>query len=913
MKPYLYKLLIICVITITSSYSQEFVPPIQNYSPAEYAAASQNWDIALDERGVVYAANNQGLLVFDGVNWELFPLESRSIIRSVYPYNGKVFIGSYQEFGYWETTDEGCMNYVSLTSLMKDIDMQSDEFWEITSYNDAIYFRSFGAVYKYQDNKISKIEEIVSTAMGNYKDQLILAPRKNGLVSLDVSGKLTPLEGNLDVIMNINVIDIESAGDTLYIGGKEGLYYYANNKVRRFWDNELNEFLQKSELNHIISVSDNELVLGTIKNGIVHYDISGSTYHVYNRASGLQNNTVLGMAYARDKLWLALDKGVDYVDLHEPIKFYTDNTGEVGAVYDLQIYRGEYYLASNTGVYRIGNSGPELIENATDHTWNLEVIDNTLYANHNTGTYKIVNNSFVPIDNRTGSFVIKKLKENDKYLIGHYTGLSLFDPGNAELEVLEEINFPVKEIVFEGDDKIWAAHPYEGLYRITTDGWEEFEIEKVSPLGDSKNFSPKIYKVNDQILTYIDEKWYKYNPFTQTFERSKELASYDHSRLVYKGDSEYIFINTLEGSLVITDLKDEQFSIPAQKLNNRMVKGNENLVRLNDSIFYVTLNDGFARLNLNRLRRQREAEWISAPFIKEFSDEIERYSLKDPAAIPYKQSRNITIKAGMPVSEAGEVIYELKGEESLSGIVTGGEINFRNLKHGDYELQLKAAGENMNKTLPAEILYFSIAPPWYFSVWMKAVYVLFLILIFLFIYWVNKQKLKKHQLQLEEKFEKEHSERLNMLEKQRLMNEIDLKRKELANTTMMAAKKNEVLMEIQGELSKDKNKFSNQFRIKHIMNKINTAVKNKDEWKVFETNFNEVHEDFFKDLLKRYPKLTSKDLKLCSYLKMNLSSKEIAPLMGISVRGVEVHRYRLRKKMKLDSDVNLTKFLIKNF
>lgn len=81
----------------------------------------------------------------------------------------------------------------------------------------------------------------------------------------------------------------------------------------------------------------------------------------------------------------------------------------------------------------------------------------------------------------------------------------------------------------------------------------------------------------------------------------------------------------------------------------------------------------------------------------------------------------------------------------------------------------------------------------------------------------------------------------------------------------------------------------------------------------FETNFNELHEDFFKDILKNYPKLTSKDLKLCSYLKMNLTSKEIAPLMGISVRGVEVHRYRLRKKMGLNKKENLTNFLIKNY
>ena len=196
---------------------------------------------------------------------------------------------------------------------------------------------------------------------------------------------------------------------------------------------------------------------------------------------------------------------------------------------------------------------------------------------------------------------------------------------------------------------------------------------------------------------------------------------------------------------------------------------------------------------------------------------------------------------------------------------------------------------------------------------MKAAYILFAVILGLLIVFINRRKLHKHQLKIEEKFEAEHQEKLAKIEHDRLVNEIDAKRKELANTTMMAAKKNEVLMEIQNELSKDKNSFSNQYRMKHIMNKINSAVKSKDEWKVFETNFNEVHEDFFKVLLEKYPKLSSKDLKLCSYLKMNLSSKEIAPLMGISVRGVEVHRYRLRKKMKLESDVNLTKFLIKNF
>ncbi|MCM8569010.1 LuxR C-terminal-related transcriptional regulator [Gramella jeungdoensis] len=912
MKVYSFKSLILLVLMVNFSHSQELVPPIQNYTPAEYSAASQNWDISVDERGVVYTANNQGLMVFDGLSWELFPLESQSIIRSVYPYNGRIYTGSFQEFGYWETTEEGCMIYNSLTPLMKGLDMNNDEFWEITSYQDAIYFRSFGGVYKYKDNKITKVRDMVSTALAKFNGRLLFAQRRNGLVYLDDSGALQALSGNLDLIKDESIIDMEASGDTLYLGAREALYFYSDNRLKKFWNTALNALIAKWELNNIISVSENEIVFGTIKNGIIHYNIREDQFQVYDRTSGLQNNTVLGVAYAKDRLWLALDKGVDQIDLNAPIKFYTDNTGELGAVYDLQIYKGNYYLASNTGVYMFSGGKLELIENAADHAWSLEVIDDVLYANHNTGIYKIVNNKFIPVESRTGSFSIKKVDGRDDLLVSHYTGLSLYNPGSGDIRELQAVNFPVKEVVFDGKDRIWAAHPYEGIYKLNPNDWEDIQVEKIPPLGSNENYSPKIYRINDQVIIYVDGEWYKYNPFKDDFEDFEELTAYDDCSLIFKGGSDYVFIDSEDGSLIITDLRDKKLSISEKKFNNRLVKGNENFIRLNDSISFVTLNDGFARVNLEKLQKEIEDQWISTPFLKEFSDEVQRYSLDESPVIPFQNAKNIILKAGLPVSEATQLRYVLDGEEKLTGSLNGGQVNFRNLRHGDYDLRLSAIGGPLNQ-VSTENFHFTIAPPWYFSTWMKAIYAFLFISIFFLIYWLNQQKLKKHQLQLEEKFEKEHTERLNRLEKQQLMNEIDLKRKELANTTMMAAKKNEVLMEIQGELNKDKSKFSNQFRIKHIMNKINSAVKNKDEWKVFETNFNEVHEDFFKDLLDQYPKLTSKDLKLCSYLKMNLSSKEIAPLMGISVRGVEVHRYRLRKKMKLESDVNLTKFLIRNF
>ncbi len=905
--------LILVALLVSKTYSQELVPPIQNYSPSDYSAASQNWDIAVDERGVIYSANNQGLLVFDGINWELFPLESQSIIRSVYPHNGRIYTGSYQEFGFWDTTLNGEMKYNSLTPLMQEYNMQSDEFWEIIAHKGAIYFRSFGAVYKYENDRITKVEDLVTTALGTFKDRLIYAPRMQGLAYLDNDGVSRTLEGDLKILEGVSIIDIEAYKDTLFIAGKESLYVYYDKKVKKITNQKLNELLNRSELNHILPISSTEIILGTIKDGIVQYDLENRSFHIYNRTSGLQNNTVLGMAYFNEKLWLALDKGVDMVELKAPVNFYTDSSGELGAVYDLLNYNGDYFLASNTGVYSFSESELELIENAEDHTWNLEAIDGVLYANHNTGIYEISNNRFLPIDTRTGSFSIDKIEGlQNKFLISNYTGISLYNRENGNIRELEGINFPVKGIVFENNKTFWAAHPYEGIYKVNHDNFTDLKVEKIRSLGQKSNYNPKIYKLNNQVVAYVNDHWYKYNPFQDDFENFDDLKEFNGSELIYKGPEYYVFVDGDSGHLILTDLNDERIVVGPKELDQRLVKSNENFIRENDSVFYVTLNDGFARVNLNKLRDISGDKWISKPFLKEFAGDNKNYSLSGSPLIPFNSSKNIKVRVGLPVSSATELIYSLEGEETITGQVNSGLLTFRNLEHGDYNLRLNAKGSGNNNGTVATY-NFSISPPWYLSLPMKFVYILIGLSIFFLIYWLNKQKLKKHQLQLEAKFEKEHAERLNRIEKERLMNEIDLKRKELANTTMMAAKKNEVLMEIHGELNKDKNKFSNQFRLKHIMTKINNAVKNKDEWKVFETNFNEVHEDFFKDVLEKYPKLTSKDLKLCSYLKMNLTSKEIAPLMGISVRGVEVHRYRLRKKMNLDSDVNLTKFLIKNF
>ncbi|WP_232778355.1 helix-turn-helix and ligand-binding sensor domain-containing protein [Salegentibacter sediminis] len=905
--------LVITVLITVSAFPQKLTPPIQNYSSRDYEAASQNWDIDIDHQGIIYVANNQGLLSYDGQRWKLHSLKTGSIIRSVYTHNDRIYTGSYKEFGYWSRDNTGSLRYNSLMSLMDEEELHSDEFWEILSYKNAIYFRSFGAIYKYENDKITLVTNEVTNKMTVFKNRLLIAVVNSGLYYLDENGDMEALP-NQDVLEGETIIDIEVKGEKLLIGTRDALYEFKDGKCSLFNDDFLNADLRRFELNHILALNENEIVLGTVKNGIIHYNITEANYSIYNRHNGLQNNTILRMVENNGNIWLSLDNGVDMINLNSPIEYFTDETGELGAVYDLTFFNEHLYLGSNTGVYRFVGDEQELIDGSEGHTWNLEVLNNELYANHNTGTYKIEKNTFEPVEERTGSFQILNVPnaQNSK-LIATYTGLTQVNE-NGLAQTVEGINFPIRELLYQNPSFFLASHPYEGIYKIVLndDLTSALSVDKLKDVDGKGHYNADISRINDQLAVYNGGKWFRYNSFSDSLEVFKELASFNNHKLLYYDSMGYWFTDTQKNSLVFTDLKDDQVRVAFPKIRERLVKKYEKLIKTNDSIYYVALNDGFARINLQELIRSRQNERLSEPIIRGFSDIEKRYDLSQMPVVPYNKARDILVQTALPVSDAAGMNYELIGEDTLRGKVQNGHLNFQNLRHGDYELNLFAVSQQ--KGTPARSSFaFRVNPPWYLSGLMKFVYMLLFLAFIGLIYWFNQLKLKKQHLLLEQKFEKEHKERLNQLEKERLMNEITLKRKELANTTMVAAKKNEVLMEIQGELNKDKSKFSNQFRLKHIMNKINRAIKNKDEWQVFETNFNEVHEDFFKDLLETYPQLTNKDLKLCSYLKMNLTSKEIAPLMGISVRGVEVHRYRLRKKMGLDKKENLTNFLIKNF
>ncbi|MFH7002495.1 helix-turn-helix transcriptional regulator [Flavobacterium bizetiae] len=146
------------------------------------------------------------------------------------------------------------------------------------------------------------------------------------------------------------------------------------------------------------------------------------------------------------------------------------------------------------------------------------------------------------------------------------------------------------------------------------------------------------------------------------------------------------------------------------------------------------------------------------------------------------------------------------------------------------------------------------------------------------------------------------------LRNEQLSQDVDNKNRELAVSTMSLNSKNELLAFIKEDLKKTSQNDSTN--IKSVISTINKNITEEDSWNVFKEAFDNADKDFLKRIKQLHPLLTPNDLRLCAYLRLNLSSKEIAPLFNISVRSVEIKRYRLRKKMDLQHENGLVEYIL---
>ena len=235
-------------------------------------------------------------------------------------------------------------------------------------------------------------------------------------------------------------------------------------------------------------------------------------------------------------------------------------------------------------------------------------------------------------------------------------------------------------------------------------------------------------------------------------------------------------------------------------------------------------------------------------------------------------------------------------------------INIQRLPAGNYCLKCRAIDEKGIAVATASFP-FSILPPWYLSPWAYAGYIFLLAMILLAIY----AGVRRRTLRQQRHIIREREQQIIELENKRLNDEILFKGKELTQSTMTIIENNKILLAIKEEIENHKRMLGSQYPNKYyqkLIDMIDNATSKGKEWDLFLSNFDLIHEHFFRNLRQRFPELTPNDLKLCALLRLNMSTKDMADMLNIGVRAVETARYRLRKKMELDSSVDLVQFLI---
>jgi len=929
-------------------------PSILNYPKSEYNAGTQNWGIAQDKNGFMYFANNDGVLRFDGIHWDLIEVSRSAPVRSVaIDGENRVFAGFTNDFGVLKQNETDPPFFESLRHLLPDPDIEFDDIWKIHEIPQGIVFQSFDYLFLFRNNTIEVIKpENRFYFSFNVNDRLFLHEPEVGLFEY-INGMVNkvPWAGELKNTEIWSILEIKD--NHLLIGTRNNGIYKFENGILGKWDTPANDLIAKNKLFSGSKIMDDQFVFGTILDGIVITDAEGNILQHINRNRGFQNNTVLSVfPDNKNNLWLGLDNGIDYVEINSPLSFITENEG-LGTGYCSRIFQGKLYLGTNQGLYvksfnSFSNSVEpfKLVKNTAGQVWSLNIFDEQLICGHNSGTFLIRNNEAVHISDEEGAWKYIRLKSRPELLLGgHYNGLVLLrktEDGWAFYKKVRGFNESSRFIFEDEDGIIWISHGGKGIFRVRLNEPMDSVIQSrlyTKTDGLPSNENNILFTLNDKFYISGTNGIYSYMESSDSFridDQLDQLSSIDGQLLTVETDeSENIWFIAQNESGVLRrneDLNYTKITAPFKQLDDKYVNGFEFVYPYSSDHVFLGLDNGFAHYSSKILKSYSEEFRCFITKVEMPSVDSTIYfnpnHLNFDVEVPFRKNA-FRFHYAAPFYENPKQLqfsYYLENySEDWSDWTSDKYRDFTNLPEGDYTLKVKAKNVYGVES-EVSVFSFTILPPWHRS---QLAWFVYFILSVLFIFFVvkfvlhrielsRKREILKHEAELQKKEELYQHQALVAekeiirLKNEKLQGEMIHRDKELANQTMGIIQKNKFLGKLKEELNQAmKNTSDAQLKTKlsTLNRRINKEIDNKQQNHIFETYFDKVHEDFFQRLKQEFPTLSPRETRLCAYIRMNLTSKEIAALLNISDRGVEIGRYRLRKKLDLPREINLSTFL----
>jgi len=929
---------------------------VLNYEKQTYNAGATNWDIGQDTQGRVYFANNEGLLSFDGTYWKLYPLPNKTIVRSIeFGKDQRIYIGGQDEVGYFSPDKAGKLAYTSLREFLPEADRNFADIWNIASYGDELFFQSENKIFRYADHKMVVFRPFSAWEyIGVSNGQLIAQDEAKGFLVYK-NGYWAPFIDKTLLPGDLYITKITPFGkdSSLVTTQKDGLFILTGDKLHPFTISGLG-IDPYQNFSGAVQIDEESFIIGTYTNGFYLINKKGMVLENLSKREGLQNNNIRSLFRDRNhNIWLGLDSGIDFIAFNNAIKHINPPVLNAGSGYAAVIYHNSLFLGLSNGIYELPLQDiPDLSYTknnfkviADGQTWGLFLVNDHLLAGRYDGFFQIKGGKAEPVIKGNGFWTFQPLQKSTLLVAGNYHGVRLFesrdhefyDKGNIAAGFSESARF----VAVDNNNTVWVSHPYRGVYKLPLSGVGDSAKLYTDKNGLPSSLKNHVYKVKNRIVIATEKGVYEYNSATDTFQESpyfKEIFG-DRSIRYLKEDPNGNIWFIQEKDIGVADfstLRPTLIYLP--ELKGKMVSGFEHIYPVNDNNIFVGGEKGFYHINFEKYKQNNHPLSVYIRTVKAMG-KIDSLlfggyfgNVNEDKAQPKEMTPSVShqwnsfhIEYSSPLFEQQsniEYSFNLEGfDKNWSEWSKRTEKDYTNLTAGNYTFQVKARN-NLGNESEASLYSFTVLPPWHQTALAYFFYVVLALYLVYFLYQKQQKRLLSerqkhqeeqkrvvylHQLELE-KSEKE----VVKLRNEKLETEIEFKNSELASTAMHLVQKEELLTKVKGELQhldktgKDK---GDPAELKKILRILSEEEKLNQEWEQFSIHFNKVHSDLLITLKEKYPSLKAHELKLCAYLRMNLSTKEIAQLMSISVRGVEVSRYRVRKKLQIPTEVNLFQFL----
>ena len=925
------------------------LPKITHYSRTDFQADAQFWAMTSGNDGILYFGNNDGALIFDGERWQKVLLPNNSAVRSlVSAPDGKVYAGGYNEIGLIVKDPEGNYHY---NSLLKDLKLEIEKIenlWQVHILKDHVIYRSFNELISISGNNATHISSNQAfTFSGIVNDHFYVQDEENGILEFDpetMALKMIFESESFDDHKIISFLPLQNINEILAIS-RTGQIYKGNIKTKtiELWRSVFDE-VNKDQIITAIK-HDGNFLLGTLNSKILLLTKEGNIIYQPDSFSNVFDSSILNFYESAGNIWALLNNGLDYIEFDSPVsQLFKD-----ASVYDILIDDKILYLATNKGVYtsdinedNIKNQGLNFknIPDLEGQAWSIQKAEGSIIISHDKGIFQFKNGSPERIGLQSGFWNIMAVEGvPNKYLASNYNGLYLLSQENNTWKIKHKIkgfDESARDILkAPGENTYWVCHGFKGVYKlkINEDYTRVYAQEHYTDQnGLTSPFNVNVFNWNQNIVFTSNTGIYTFNLSSNRFEPFEKLnrildTAYNTRKLLQHKEKTWVVLDDEVGFFASEEKQPKLNKDLFLNLKGYLNRGLESILPLKNGKVLVGANTGLYLYDTNKkiADHKIKTQITKVSYFKEQQEKKIPLNSQKQLFLPNKTDifRVEFATPRMSPSATIEYQYILEGIDSKWSLWDKTAYKeYTHLRPGDYVFKVRSRDFTGN-TGEESSFNFSIPRIWYQTT--VAIISYGLIIIFLILVLVYSIRRKIHQERRKSRITAQKSKKLLELEIEQLKLKQDKNRiigdkqvleednirisKELANYTMLLLKKKDIFSETYTNLKDFKTTLKTppaRKKLQDILLKLHQHRIGEEYMTIFDVNFERVHKNFFKQLKLIDPDLTKRELRLCAFVKMNLSNKEIAPLLSISVRGVETARYRVRKRL----NVQETNFII---